>query len=115
MSCPGRFGGPFAFRLRFDGPGRLRELFRMSVASEVVTVQVLLFARFAELLGAERLALELPRPASLQAVLDRLLAMPGGAGLPPRPLLARNRAQASPETQLEDGDEVAVLPPLAGG
>jgi molybdopterin converting factor small subunit len=93
----------------------LRELFRMSVASEVVTVQVLLFARFAELLGAERLALELPRPASLQAVLDRLLAMPGGAGLPARPLLARNRAQASPETQLEDGDEVAVLPPLAGG
>ena len=115
MSCPGRFGGPFAFRLRFDGPGRLRELFRMSVASEVVTVQVLLFARFAELLGAERLALELPRPASLQAVLDRLLAMPGGAGLPPRPLLALNQAQASPDSLLEDGDEVAVLPPLAGG
>jgi molybdopterin converting factor small subunit len=87
----------------------------MSGAPEVVTVQVLLFARFAELLGAERLTLELPRPASLQAVLDRLAAMPGGAGLPPRPLLALNLVQASPGTLLEDGDEVAVLPPLAGG
>ena len=110
MSCPGRFGGPFAFRLLFDGPGRLRELFRMSVASEVVTVQVLLFARFAELLGAERLALELPRPASLQAVLDRLLAMPGGAGLPPRPLMdfhchsQRSRHDAAPPGNLPPQD-----------
>ena len=115
MSHSGRFGGPFSFRVLLAGPGRLHETFRMSIASEVVTVQVLLFARFAELLGADRLVIELPRPASLQAVLDRLLAMPGGAGLPPRPLLALNQSQASPETQLHDGDEVAVLPPLAGG
>lgn len=87
----------------------------MTTASDVVTVQVLLFARFAELLGAERLTLGLPRPASLQSVLDRLRALPGGAGLPPRPLLARNQTQAPPETLLENGDEVAVLPPLAGG
>ena len=87
----------------------------MTTASDVVTVQVLLFARFAELLGAERLALALPRPASLQSVVDRLLAMPGGAGLPPRPLLARTQTQAPLDTLLEDGDEVAVLPPLAGG
>jgi molybdopterin converting factor small subunit len=87
----------------------------MTKTPDVVTVQVLLFARFAELLGAERLELELPRPATLQSVLDRLLALPGGAGLPPRPLLARNQTQAPPETPLENGDEVAVLPPLAGG
>jgi len=87
----------------------------MTIASDVVTVQVLLFARFAELLGTERLVLDLPRPASLQSVLDRLLLLPGGAGLPPRPLLARNQAQATLDTPLEDGDEVAVLPPLAGG
>ena len=87
----------------------------MTIASDVVTVQVLLFARFAELLGTERLVLGLPRPASLQSVLDRLMMLPGGAGLPPRPLLARNQSQAPLDTQLEDGDEVAVLPPLAGG
>jgi molybdopterin converting factor small subunit len=87
----------------------------MTIASDVVTVQVLLFARFAELLGAERLSLELPRPATLESVLQRLRAMPGGAGLPPRPLLARNQTQAPLSTLLEHGDEVAVLPPLAGG
>jgi molybdopterin converting factor small subunit len=80
-----------------------------------MTVQVLLFARFAEILGTERLTLELPRAATLQSVLDRLRAMPGGDALPARPLLARNQAQAPAETPLEDGDEVAVLPPLAGG
>jgi len=80
-----------------------------------VTVQVLLFARFAELLGTECLTLELARPATLQSVLERLVALPGGSALPPRPLLARNQAQASPDTVLADGDEVAVLPPLAGG
>lgn len=87
----------------------------MTDAPGAVTVQVLLFARFAELLGTERLALELPRPATLQTVLDRLRSLPGGAQLPPRPLLARNQAQAAPDTAVQDGDEVAVLPPLAGG
>jgi molybdopterin converting factor small subunit len=41
--------------------------------------------------------------------------MPGGDALPARPLLARNQAQAPADALLEDGDEVAVLPPLAGG
>jgi molybdopterin converting factor small subunit len=30
-------------------------------------------------------------------------------------MVARNRVQAQIDTPLEDGDEVAVLPPLAGG
>jgi molybdopterin converting factor small subunit len=97
----GRFGGPFAFDT-MDTRGAM-------------TVQVLLFARFAEILGADRIALQLPRPATLQSVLDRLRAMPGGDALPARPLLARNQAQAPADALLEDGDEVAVLPPLAGG
>ena len=87
----------------------------MTDTGGAVTVQVLLFARFAEVLGAERVALELPRPATLQSVLDRLRALPGGAQLPPRPLMARNQAQATLDTTVNDGDEVAVLPPLAGG
>jgi molybdopterin converting factor small subunit len=87
----------------------------MSDVQRPVTVQVLLFARFAELFGTDRVVLELPRPATLQSVLDHLVALPGGAQLPMRPLLARNQAQAAPDTPVEDGDEVAVLPPLAGG
>ena len=92
-----------------------RDTFAMLDTQRAVTVQVLLFARFAELLETDHLTLELPRPATLQAVVDHLRALPGGAALPARPLLARNQAQAEPDTPLEDGDEVAVLPPLAGG
>jgi molybdopterin synthase catalytic subunit len=84
-------------------------------ATDAIDVQVLLFARFAELLGTERLQLALPAGATVQSVLERLAALPGGAALPARPLVARNRAQATPATPLADGDEVAVLPPLSGG
>ena len=87
----------------------------MTDAAGALTVQVLLFARFAELLGTERMELRLPPASTLQSVLDHLRALPGGQALPPRPLLARNQAQAAPATPLDDGDEVAVLPPLAGG
>jgi molybdopterin converting factor small subunit len=87
----------------------------MPDTTRTIDVQVLLFARFAELLGAERLRLSLPAPATVQSVLDHLTALPGGRSLPARPLVARNHAQATPATPLEAGDEVAVLPPLSGG
>ncbi len=41
--------------------------------------------------------------------------VPVGAQLPPSPMVARNQVHAQLDTALEDGDEVAVLPPLAGG
>ena len=80
-----------------------------------VRVQVLLFARFAELLGRTEVELVLPGPATVRTVLDTLRAAPGGAQLPPAPLVARNQVHAQLDTVLEDGDEVALLPPLAGG
>ena len=80
-----------------------------------VRVQVLLFARFAELLGKTELELVLSEPATVRTVLDTLRATPGGALLPPAPMVARNQVHAQLDTALEDGDEVALLPPLAGG
>ena len=44
-----------------------------------------------------------------------LRALPGGAELPARPLCARNLAHVGADAALADGDELAVLPPLAGG
>jgi molybdopterin converting factor small subunit len=85
------------------------------MASSAVRIKVLLFARFAELLGKTELDLELRSPATVRTVLDSLRGRAGGAGLPPSPLVARNRVHAQLDTPLEDGDEVAVLPPLAGG
>lgn len=85
------------------------------MGAQDVRVQVLLFARFAELLGRTELELILPEPATVRTVLDSLRASPGGAQLPPTPMVARNREHAQLDTVLEDGDEVALLPPLAGG
>jgi molybdopterin converting factor small subunit len=85
------------------------------MATSAVRIKVLLFARFAELLGDSELDLELNSPATVRTALDSLRQRPGGASLPPGPLVARNRVHAQLDTVLEDGDEVAVLPPLAGG
>jgi molybdopterin synthase sulfur carrier subunit len=48
-------------------------------------------------------------------VLERLRRLPGGERLPPKPLCALNLSHVSPDARLSGGDELAVLPPLAGG
>jgi molybdopterin converting factor small subunit len=78
-------------------------------------VHILLFASYAERLGLERLDAALPPGATVADALDYLRALPGGAELPPRPLCARNLAHVTTDVTLADGDELAVLPPLAGG
>jgi molybdopterin converting factor small subunit len=78
-------------------------------------VHILLFASYAERLGLERLEAALPSGATVADALDYLRALPGGSELPPRPLCARNFAHVSTDVTLADGDELAVLPPLAGG
>jgi molybdopterin converting factor small subunit len=80
-----------------------------------LTVRVLLFASYADRLGLDSVALTLPAPATVGAVLERLRTLPGGDQLPPRPLCARNLAHVGLEAALSAGDEIAILPPLAGG
>jgi molybdopterin converting factor small subunit len=86
-----------------------------AAAAPVVTVHVLLFASYAESLGAETLDLTLPSPARVGDVVGHLRGLPGGHLLPPKPLCARNLAHAGQDDPLTHGDEIAVLPPLAGG
>jgi molybdopterin converting factor small subunit len=38
-----------------------------------------------------------------------------GGRVPPAPLVAVNRVYARPEQPLAEGDEVALIPPVAGG
>jgi molybdopterin converting factor small subunit len=85
------------------------------IAPRSTRVQILLFASYAERLGLDRLEAALPSAATVADALDYLRALPGGADLPPRPLCARNLAHVSTDAPLVDGDELAVLPPLAGG
>jgi len=80
-----------------------------------LAVPVRLFARYAELLGAERVTIEVPAPATVAVLLERLRAAYPAAALPARPLVAVNLRQVSLDAVLAPGDEVALLPPLSGG
>jgi molybdopterin converting factor small subunit len=80
-----------------------------------LTVRVLLFASYAERLGLDTFDLVLEHPATIGDAVERVRALPGGATLPPRPLCALNLFQAGLDARLSSGDELALLPPLAGG
>jgi sulfur-carrier protein len=86
-----------------------------STATSTLTVRLLLFASYAETLGLDSIELAFEGPVTVRDALERLRALPGGDRLPPRPLCAVNLAQAGLNALLAQGDEVAVLPPLAGG
>lgn len=89
--------------------------------------KVLAFAGFREILGRER-EVELKEAASVRDLLDALASAsprfkeaafePSGA-LRDYVLLMVNRKRIDPELDLEralaEGDELAILPPLAGG
>jgi molybdopterin converting factor subunit 1 len=76
-----------------------------------VQISVRLFAMLRELLGADRLDVELPDGAS---VADLLAALPEPATALPL-VVAVNREYAQPETVLHAADEVALVPPVSGG
>jgi molybdopterin converting factor small subunit len=78
-------------------------------------VSVLLFASYADALGPGPHALDLPPGATAADVVQALRGRPGAVRLPPAPLLAVNQRWAAPGTALGEGDEVALLPPVAGG
>lgn len=84
-------------------------------AVSTLTIRVLLFAGYADVLGLESIELTLEGPASVGDALERLRALPGGNRLPPKPMCALNLGHVGHDAGLADGDELAVLPPLAGG
>jgi molybdopterin converting factor subunit 1 len=80
-----------------------------------MTVTLLLFASYADALGASTLDLELPRESTVGDVLTAVRSRPGADRLPPSPLVAVNQRYASFESVVREGDEVALIPPVAGG
>jgi molybdopterin converting factor subunit 1 len=78
-------------------------------------LSVLLFASYADALGGPTAALELPERATVRELVEMLRATPGAGALPERPLVAVNQAYATYGQELSAGDEVAVIPPVAGG
>ena len=80
-----------------------------------MTVTVLLFASYADLLGRSQLELPLAPGGTVADVVAALGRLPNGSRLPPAPLVAVNERYAGLGDPLRAGDEVAIIPPVAGG
>ena len=79
-------------------------------------IRVRLFAIQRELAGAREIALELPPGATIEAAWAALVERhPVLAPGRPAVRFARNGEYTDPETALDDGDELAVIPPVSGG
>ena len=79
-------------------------------------VRIRPFARYAELLDTEVVDIELTAPAVVADAVARLREnVDGGHLIPEHPLVALNEEHVLSDRPLADGDEIALLPPLAGG
>jgi molybdopterin synthase catalytic subunit len=88
----------------------------MSAPCGEITVRVRAFASLREALGFADRHVPMPIGASVAGLLARLAAENPEARLPDRRLVvAINRHPARPDSLLEEGDEVALLPPVSGG
>ena len=80
------------------------------------TIRALFFAAYRDLAGADELAVSLPEPARVADLVEALRARGGAwSRLPASPAVAVNMEYAGPAHPLREGDEVALIPPVAGG
>lgn len=77
--------------------------------------EVRLFASFADLFGAPNLKLSLPQGATVEQLTSAIHRLPAGAGLPKKLVVAVNQTYVPSHTVLAAGDEIALIPPVAGG
>lgn len=76
---------------------------------------VLLFARAAELIGAESVVVHLPATPRASDVLAAVRALPGGAQIPAVTRVAINHRFVADDAAVQASDEIALIPPVAGG
>jgi molybdopterin synthase sulfur carrier subunit len=79
----------------------------------IVTVQ--LFASYAESFGGATLEIPLESGSTVADLLDNLRLLPGASILPDSPRVAVNRRFASVDQLIDARDEIALIPPVAGG
>jgi molybdopterin converting factor subunit 1 len=80
-----------------------------------MTVRVLLFASYADAFGAPEVRVEVPEGARVRDVLARVQSMAAGKRVPDKPLVAVNQRYAEADRIVAASDEVAIIPPVAGG
>jgi molybdopterin synthase sulfur carrier subunit len=86
------------------------------MAESTVTVTVKLFAAYQEAYGVSELVLEFPTETPVAAVRDRLIdEHPELAQWRNLTRFGINLQFVEPDTPLQDGDEVVLIPPVSGG
>lgn len=79
-------------------------------------VRILVFGQLKEIASPGELQLEVPAGATVASLFAELVGRyPGLEGLASSIAIARNQSFAQPDELLEDGDEIALLPPVSGG
>jgi molybdopterin converting factor subunit 1 len=82
----------------------------------MIRVRALFFALYRDLTGSRELDVELPDGASVS---DLVRSVRGRGApfdrLPADPAIAVNRVYARTDVALKEGDEIAFIPPVAGG
>ena len=79
------------------------------------TVSVQLFASYAEILGSSTVELPHVPGSTVHDLLQQIRALPGADRLPRTPRVALNRTFATPDQTVHADDEIALIPPVAGG
>jgi molybdopterin converting factor small subunit len=78
-------------------------------------VRILAFASYADALGRAEVEVEVPEPATVADCVAAVRALPGMEVVPPTPGVAVNWRYARPDQAVTASDEVALIPPVAGG
>ena len=79
------------------------------------TVTVQLFASYAETLGGTTLEIPLAAGSTVGDLVLSIRSLPGAYALPESLRVAVNRKFASLDQVVDSRDEVALIPPVAGG
>lgn len=80
-----------------------------------MSVPVVLFASYADAFGTRCLQVPVDAPCQVSELVAAMRLLPGGERLPAEPLVAINRAWVLSHASIAIGDEVALVPPVAGG
>lgn len=86
------------------------------MSNSLITITVKLFAAFGEAYGVSELTVELPPQTPVSQVLESSIAQyPQLEQWRDRTRFGLNMEFVSPDTILQDGDEVVLIPPVSGG
>jgi sulfur-carrier protein len=82
----------------------------------MITITVKLFAAYQEVYGQSEVSLEVPLGTTVAMVGDRICSVhPTLQSLASVTRYGVNLAFTSPETIVQQGDEVVLIPPVSGG